>query len=61
MIHPSVAPLAAILDLHTDLLLNCLDRLSGTEVGRRGTLILRAGWTRVAGGAREPLLRCRRC
>jgi hypothetical protein len=30
--NPSVAPLAAILDLNTGLLLNCLDGLSDEEV-----------------------------
>ena len=33
--NPSVAPLAAILDLNTDLLLNCLDELSDEEVRHR--------------------------
>jgi uncharacterized damage-inducible protein DinB len=33
--NPSVAPLAAILDLNTDLLLNCLDGLSDEEVRHR--------------------------
>jgi uncharacterized damage-inducible protein DinB len=33
--NPAVAPLAAILDLNTDLLLNCLDGLSEAEVQHR--------------------------
>jgi uncharacterized damage-inducible protein DinB len=33
--NPAVAPLAAILDLNTDLLLNCLDGLSEEEVRHR--------------------------
>ena len=33
--HPSVAPLAAIFDLDTDLLLNCLDGLTEEEARRR--------------------------
>jgi uncharacterized damage-inducible protein DinB len=33
--HPAVAPLAAILDLNTDLLLNCLEGLSEEEVQHR--------------------------
>jgi uncharacterized damage-inducible protein DinB len=33
--HPSVAPLAAIYDLNTDLLLNCLDDLSEEYARRR--------------------------
>ena len=33
--HPAVAPLAAILDLNTDLLLNCLDGLSDAEAQHR--------------------------
>ena len=33
--HPSVAPLAAIYDLDTDLLLNCLDGLTEEEARRR--------------------------
>ena len=33
--HPSVAPLAAILDLNTDLLLNCLEGLSDEDVRHR--------------------------
>ena len=33
--HPAVAPLAAILDLNTDLLLNCLEGLSEEEAQHR--------------------------
>jgi uncharacterized damage-inducible protein DinB len=33
--HPSVAPLAAIFDLNTDLLVNCLDGVSDDEARRR--------------------------
>lgn len=33
--NPAVAPLAAILDLNTDLLLNCLDGLSEAETQHR--------------------------
>jgi uncharacterized damage-inducible protein DinB len=33
--HPSVAPLAAIFDLNTDLLVNCLDGVSDEEARRR--------------------------
>ena len=33
--HPSVAPLAAIFDLNTDLLINCLDGLSDEDARRR--------------------------
>jgi uncharacterized damage-inducible protein DinB len=33
--HPSVAPLAAIYDLNTDLLVNCLDGMTDDEARRR--------------------------
>ncbi|MBA3894225.1 MAG: DUF664 domain-containing protein [Gemmatimonadales bacterium] len=33
--NPAVAPLAAILDLNTDLLLNCLDGVSEEEARHR--------------------------